>query len=98
MREVLFVNEQDIRRLGFKPGQQVDIVSIWDDGIERRVYGFTLIAYDTPLGQAAAYYPETNPLVPLESTGEGSHTPTSKFVAIRILPHVMSYRTIVASL
>jgi hypothetical protein len=25
-----------------------------------------------------------NPLVPLESTGDGSHTPTSKFVAIRL--------------
>ncbi|MNG33973.1 hypothetical protein D3C84_1203470 [compost metagenome] len=48
--------------------------------------GFTLLAYDTPLGQAAAYYPETNPLVPLDSFGTGSHTPTSKFVAIRLLP------------
>lgn len=86
MREVLFANEQDIRRLGFAPGQQVDMVSLWDDGIERRVRGFTLIAYDTPPGQAAAYYPETNPLVPLESVGEGSHTPTSKFVAIRLEP------------
>jgi len=44
----------------------------------------TLLPYDTPSGQAAAYYPETNPLVPLESHGEGSHTPTSKFIAIRL--------------
>lgn len=84
MREVLFVNAQDIQRLGFEPGQKVDIVSLWDDGIERRVEGFTLLAYDTPAGQAAAYYPETNPLVPLTSIGSGSHTPTSKFVAIRL--------------
>ena len=40
--------------------------------------------FDIPAGQAAAYYPEVNPLVPLESTGDGSHTPTSKFVAIRM--------------
>ncbi len=92
MREVLFANEQDIRRLGFAPGQQVDMVSLWDDGIERRVRGFTLIAYDTPPGQAAAYYPETNPLVPLESVGEGSHTPTSKFVAIRLEPSTAQAR------
>ncbi|WP_220811653.1 FdhF/YdeP family oxidoreductase [Pseudomonas paralcaligenes] len=92
MREVLFANEQDIRRLGFAPGQQVDMVSLWDDGIERRVRGFTLIAYDTPSGQAAAYYPETNPLVPLESVGEGSHTPTSKFVAIRLEPSTAQAR------
>ena len=84
MREVIFVNPEDICRLGFEAGQKVDILSLWDDGIERRVSGFTLLAYDTPPGQAAAYYPETNPLVPLDSVGEGSHTPTSKFIAIRV--------------
>ena len=85
-REVVFANEADIRRLGLRPGQKVDLVSLWDDGIERRVEGFTLLAYDIPAGQAAAYYPETNPLVPLDSVGEGSFTPTSKFVAIRLQP------------
>ncbi|NWA01874.1 FdhF/YdeP family oxidoreductase [Pseudomonas gingeri] len=83
-RDVLFVNEADIIRLGFKPGQKADIVSLWEDGRERRVKGFTLLAFDIPAGQAAAYYPEVNPLVPLESVGDGSHTPTSKFVAIRL--------------
>ncbi|EJM54747.1 molybdopterin-dependent oxidoreductase alpha subunit [Pseudomonas sp. GM49] len=83
-RDVLFVNEADIIRLGFRPGQKADIVSLWDDGVERRVKGFALLAFDIPAGQAAAYYPEVNPLVPLESTGDGSHTPTSKFVAIRL--------------
>nr|WP_187669327.1 FdhF/YdeP family oxidoreductase [Pseudomonas carbonaria] len=85
-RRVIFANEADILRLGFKPGQKVDIRSLWEDGIERRVDGFTLLAFDVPAGQAAAYYPETNPLVPLESFGDGSFTPTSKFVAIRLEP------------
>ncbi|MDB5984053.1 MAG: putative molybdopterin oxidoreductase, partial [Pseudomonas sp.] len=83
-RDVLFANEADIIRLGFKPGQKADVISIWNDGLERRVKGFTLLAFDIPAGQAAAYYPEVNPLVPLESVGDGSHTPTSKFVAIRL--------------
>ena len=83
-RDVLFVNEADITRLGYKPGQKVDITSLWDDGVERKVVGFTLLAFDIPAGQAAAYYPEANPLVPLQSVGLGSHTPTSKFVAIRL--------------
>nr|WP_305777971.1 FdhF/YdeP family oxidoreductase [Pseudomonas sp. Hg5Tf] len=83
-RNVLFVNEADIIRLGFHPGQKADIVSLWSDGRERRVKGFTLLAFDIPAGQAAAYYPEVNPLVPLESVGDGSHTPTSKFVAIQL--------------
>ncbi|TRX72761.1 FdhF/YdeP family oxidoreductase [Pseudomonas mangiferae] len=85
-REVLFANAADIQRMGFRPGQKVDIVSLWDDAIERRVQGFTLLDYDIPAGQAAAYYPEANPLVPLDSYGTGSFTPTSKFIAIRLEP------------
>ncbi|MNU03505.1 hypothetical protein D3C72_2475570 [compost metagenome] len=42
------------------------------------------MAYDIPCGQAAAYYPETNPLVPLESYGDRTFTPTSKFIAIKL--------------
>ncbi len=91
-RQVLFVNEADILRLGFQPGQQVDIQSIWDDGIERKVEGFTLLAFDIPAGQAAAYYPEANPLVPLQSFGTGSFTPTSKYVAIRLQAHQAAAR------
>ncbi|ROM69757.1 CbbBc protein [Pseudomonas brassicacearum] len=84
-RQVIFVNPEDIARLGFKPGETVDIVSLWPDERERRVTGFTLIAYDIPPGQAAAYYPEMNPLVPLESYGHRTFTPTSKSVAIKLL-------------
>lgn len=90
MRDVVFVNEQDIRKLGYEPGQKVDMISLWGDGRERRVSGFTLIAYDIPAGQAAAYYPETNPLVPLESYGDRTFTPTSKFIAIRLEPAPVS--------
>ena len=34
---------------------------------ERRVHDYQLVAYDTPHGNVAAYYPETNPLIPLGS-------------------------------
>lgn len=70
MRDVVFVNAEDIRRLGYEPGDKVDLVTLWDDGLERRVSGFELVAYDMPTGQAAAYYPETNLLVPLDSYGD----------------------------
>ena len=51
-------------------------------GVRRQ--GFRIVSYQTPRGCAAAYYPETNPLVPLDSTAEGSNTPTSKSVVIRL--------------
>ena len=85
-REVLFINQADIDRLGFEAGEKVDLVSLWDDRVERKVRGFTLLPYDIPEGQAAAYYPEINPLVPLDSFGVDSFTPASKFIPIKLLP------------
>ncbi|SDU11479.1 FdhF/YdeP family oxidoreductase [Halopseudomonas salegens] len=89
-RQVLFINALDRERLGWPPGARVDIESLWDDAIERRVPGFSLIDFDIPLGQAAAYYPEINPLLPLASYGAESFTPTAKFIAIRLRPNTAS--------
>ncbi len=33
MREVLFINEDDILKLGFNHGDKVDMVSWWEDGV-----------------------------------------------------------------
>ncbi len=83
-RRVVFVHPDDITAFGFEEGGMVDIVSEWEDGVERQVPGFRLVGYDVPRGCAAAYYPETNPLVPLESKAEGSNTPTYKSVIVRL--------------
>ncbi|MBK5997127.1 hypothetical protein JHN53_37210, partial [Streptomyces sp. MBT58] len=45
--------------------------------------GFRVVHYPTARGCAAAYYPETNVLVPLGSTADTSNTPASKSVVIR---------------
>ncbi|WP_110685920.1 FdhF/YdeP family oxidoreductase [Salinicola aestuarinus] len=83
-RQVIFVNAADIERLGFHAGQWVDLIGEAEDGEVRRVNGFKIVAYDTPTGCAAAYYPETNPLIPLDHKGEFSHTPASKSIAVRL--------------
>jgi formate dehydrogenase major subunit len=85
-RRVVFVHSEDIRASGFAEGDLVDLVSEWEDGTERSVPSFRIVAYDTPRGCAAAYYPEVNPLVPLDSTAKGSNCPTSKSVVIRLEP------------
>jgi formate dehydrogenase major subunit len=81
---VVFVHPDDIDHLGWKDGDHVDLVSVWHDGSERCATEFRIVSYDQPRGCAAAYYPETNPLVPLDSKAEGSNTPTSKSVIIRL--------------
>jgi molybdopterin-dependent oxidoreductase alpha subunit len=82
-RRIVMVNPEDIAELGLADGDVVDIVSIWKDGVERRAPRFTLVAYPASRGSAAAYYPETNVLVPLDSVAEISNTPTSKGVLVR---------------
>lgn len=83
-REVLFINAQDLAMLGMKDGEWVEIETLWNDGVERKVVGFKLVSYDIPRGNLAAYYPETNPLVPLSSFGDQTHTPTSKSIPVTL--------------
>ncbi|MGD9621477.1 MAG: FdhF/YdeP family oxidoreductase [Mycolicibacterium sp.] len=87
-RRVVFVNPADIAAFGLAAGDRVDLVSefIADDGDvqERTAEDFTVVPYSTPIGNAAAYYPETNPLVPLDHTAERSNTPVSKAIVIRL--------------
>ncbi|WP_113627879.1 FdhF/YdeP family oxidoreductase [Pectobacterium peruviense] len=83
-REVLFMHPDDIAALGLEDGDLVDIETLWNDGITRIVNGFKLVSYNIPRGNLAAYYPETNPLVPLSSYGDETHTPTSKSVPVSV--------------
>jgi molybdopterin-dependent oxidoreductase alpha subunit len=87
-RRVVFINPADIEMLGLTAGERVDLVSEWTDADsrlqERRAKDFLVVAYSTPVGNAAAYYPETNPLVPLDHTAAISNTPASKAVVIRV--------------
>ncbi|WP_063002600.1 FdhF/YdeP family oxidoreductase [Nocardia mikamii] len=87
-RRVLFINEVDIAASGFDRGDRVDLISEWTlpDGTleERRAADFRLVPYPTPQGNVAAYYPETNPLVPLDHVAVKSNTPVSKAITIRL--------------
>ena len=51
---------------------------------ERRAHGFKLVDYQTARGCLAAYFPETNVLVPLDSVADESGTPTSKSIVVRL--------------
>ncbi|MFJ4446405.1 FdhF/YdeP family oxidoreductase [[Kitasatospora] papulosa] len=82
-RRIVMVNPQDARDLGLADGSYTDLVSEWKDGVERRAPGFRVVHYPTARGCAAAYYPETNVLVPLDATADTSNTPASKSVVVR---------------
>jgi anaerobic selenocysteine-containing dehydrogenase len=84
-RRVIFLNRDDIHERGLSEGQWVDLTSHFN-GCERRVEGFLIVPYEIPRGCAATYYPETNPLVPINHVAEGSNQPASKSIVITIAP------------
>jgi anaerobic selenocysteine-containing dehydrogenase len=85
-RRVVLVNPADLDALGLADRAEVDLVSVWHDGVERRAKGFRVVSYPTAPGCAASYYPETNVLVPLDSVADISNTPTSKSIVVRLEP------------
>ncbi len=85
-RRIVFVRPSDLTELGLDDGAMVDLVADQFDGTERRADGFRVVSYPTARGCAAAYYPETNPLVPLKSVAKRSNTPTSKSIVVRLVP------------
>jgi hypothetical protein len=74
-----------MKRLRVAKDEWVDLVSHFQSET-RRAERFKVVPYDIPLGCAAAYYPETNVLVPIRSTAEGSNQPVSKSIIITLVP------------
>jgi anaerobic selenocysteine-containing dehydrogenase len=84
-RRVLLLHPQDVAAAGLREGQLVDLTSHFRDET-RTLRGFRVVPYDVPRRCAAAYFPEANGLVPVESHAERSHTPTYKSIEISITP------------
>jgi len=84
-RKVVFINEDDLAELGFAADEHVTLRAESRDGTLREAHGFRLQPYDIPRGCLAAYYPETNVLVALDSFGERSGTPTSKSIPVTLI-------------
>lgn len=84
-RRVLFMNPADADALGLSDGTEVTLAAAQAaDGRERRAEGFRIKRYDLPRGALAAYYPETNCLIPVDSVGLESLTPTSKSIPVTV--------------
>ena len=82
-RRVVLMNPTDIKNQGLKELDVVHIISEFQ-GEERKANFFKVISYDIAEGCVATYFPEANVLVPLHSVAEGSNTPVSKFIEIRL--------------
>jgi molybdopterin-dependent oxidoreductase alpha subunit len=86
-RMVVFMNPDDITRLGLHEGAIVELRTDSRDGIPRAMSGFRVVSYNVPPGCAGAYYPEANALLPLDHYAEGSKTPAAKSIPVTVHLH-----------
>ena len=84
-RRVVFVNPEELAARGLEAGGFVDLVS-HQHGEQRRAERFQLVAYPIARGSAAAYFPETNVLVPVTRVASGSNQPASKSLIVTLEP------------
>jgi molybdopterin-dependent oxidoreductase alpha subunit len=82
-RRVVLMHPEDLAERGLAPGDRVDLTSHFRDET-RTLRGFRTVAYDLPRGCAAAYFPEANALVSVDSYALGSRTPTYKSIEISV--------------
>jgi molybdopterin-dependent oxidoreductase alpha subunit len=84
-RRVLFLNQMDMEALNLKAGQIVDIYSHYE-GELRKAPRFAIVPYPIARRSAAAYYPETNVLIPICSVALKSNQPAAKCIRITVTP------------
>src|ERR1700722_14562790 len=84
-RRVLFLNPVDMEARNLQAGQIVDIYSHFE-GEVRKAPRFAIVPYAIARRSAAAYYPETNVLVPIRSVAAKSNTPAFKCIRITLTP------------
>ncbi|QUM72583.1 FdhF/YdeP family oxidoreductase [Sphingopyxis granuli] len=85
-RMILFMNADDRIARGLEKGATVALETISTDGVRRRVDALTIIDYPMPRGAVAGYYPELNPLLPLDHYDWMSGTPAAKSIPVRVVP------------
>jgi len=83
-RMVLFMNIEDRLERGLEKEALVSLETISGDGVQRRIEGLTVLDYPMPRGALAGYYPELNPLLPLDYYDRVSGTPAAKSIPVRM--------------
>jgi formate dehydrogenase major subunit len=87
-RMVVFMNIEDRLARGLGKEALVSLETISDDGVTRRIEGLTVLDYPMPRGALAGYYPELNPLLPLDYYDRISGTPAAKSIPVRMRAQV----------
>ncbi|MBS78254.1 MULTISPECIES: FdhF/YdeP family oxidoreductase [unclassified Variovorax] len=83
-RRVLLMNTSDMARLSLTDGDMVDVCAEGFEDGERQVRRLRVMCFDLPKGSVGGYYPECNPLIPLEYFARESMVPAAKAIPVRV--------------
>jgi molybdopterin-dependent oxidoreductase alpha subunit len=86
LRTALFMNVEDMRERGLDEFDLIDITSFARDGSTRSVYGYRVVAYNTPQGSVIGYMPELNVLCAISDYSEQSKQPLTKHIVVEVTP------------
>ncbi|WP_378178114.1 FdhF/YdeP family oxidoreductase [Aquimarina sp. SS2-1] len=82
-RRIVLMNVKDMNKRNLKKFDVINMISLYD-GKERKASRFLVIPYSIPQGNIAAYFPETNVLVPHNHFADKSNTPISKSIVVSV--------------
>ena len=81
------MNEDDMAARQIEPDSPVELELVTEGGnVRRTASGFKARPYNIPRGLIAAYYPETNGLLPLSYHDKKSKTPSAKSIPVMVRP------------
>ena len=83
-RDVLFMHPDEISRLGWQAGDKVVVSRVDSQGGARSLGPLVLTQMDIAANAVAAYYPECNDLIDLDSHALESLTPSYKSVTVTL--------------
>jgi len=83
-RKVLFMHPQDMAARGLADGDMVEVTTAIDDGFLRQLTDLRVVPFDLPRGSVGGYFPECNPLMPVQHHALQSQVPAAKNIPVHV--------------
>ena len=83
-RKVLFMHPLDMAARELAEGDMAHVATVADDAHLRELTGLRVVPYDLPRGSVGGYFPECNPLIPVQHHAHKSHVPAAKNIPVRV--------------
>lgn len=83
-RKVLFMHPQDMAARGLADGDMAEVTTAFDDQFLRQLTDLRVVPFDLPRGSVGGYFPECNPLMPVQHHALQSQVPAAKNIPVHV--------------